>query len=267
MKLSSCLIFVFFFTLSQVQNNIETKFLPPVGYERIYNDEYSKFLRQHPLKNDNIVYYSNGKRKYYKINNKNIWAAVFDYDIGKRDLHQCADAAIYLRAAYHYSKGPKFYDRLSYSFTNGYLTTYNDWLNGEKINLIQNGTDVLITYGDKREDNYISFRKWLDLLFTYAGTWSINEYDLDPVSINDMKPGDVFVEGGFPGHAVTVVDVAVNPNNEKVFMLAQSFMPAQEQHVLLNPKDNSVWYKLGGSNIFYTPEYTFESNQLKRFKN
>jgi hypothetical protein len=50
-------------------------------------------------------------------------------------------------------------------------------------------------------------------------------------------------------------------------MLAQSFMPAQEQHVLLNPKDNTVWYKLDGSNIIYTPEYTFESNQLKRFKN
>ena len=72
MKLSSYLIFVLFFTVSQAQNNIETKFSPPAGYERIYNDEYSKFLRQHPLKNDNVVYYSNGKRKYYKINNKKI---------------------------------------------------------------------------------------------------------------------------------------------------------------------------------------------------
>ena len=54
MKLSSHLIFVLFFTISQAQNNIETKFLPPPGYERIYNDEYSKFLRQQ-LKNDSCL--------------------------------------------------------------------------------------------------------------------------------------------------------------------------------------------------------------------
>ena len=50
-------------------------------------------------------------------------------------------------------------------------------------------------------------------------------------------------------------------------MLAQSFMPAQEQHILLNPKNNTVWYKLDNSKIIKTPEFTFESNQLKRFKN
>ena len=72
---------------------------------------------------------------------------------------------------------------------------------------------------------------------------------------------------GRHGHGVTVVDVAVNTNNEKVYMLAQSFMPAQEQHILLNPKNNTVWYKLDNSEIINTPEFTFESNQLKRFKN
>jgi len=35
---------------------------------------------------------------------------------------------------------------------------------------------------------------------------------------------------------------------------------------LLNPKNNSVWYKVDGSNDIYTPEYPFESNQLRRFK-
>ena len=50
-------------------------------------------------------------------------------------------------------------------------------------------------------------------------------------------------------------------------MLAQSFMPAQEQHILLNPKNNTVWYELDNSKIINTPEFTFESDQLKRFKN
>ena len=83
----------------------------------------------------------------------------------------------------------------------------------------------------------------------------------------DIRPGDIFIQVGFPGHAVTVVDVAVNRNNEKVYMLAQSYMPAQEQHILLNPKNNTVWYNLENLDIVYTPEFTFESNQLRRFKN
>ena len=79
--------------------------------------------------------------------------------------------------------------------------------------------------------------------------------------------GDIFIKGGFPGHAVTVVDVAVNENAEKVYMLAQSFMPAQEQHILINPKNNTVWYSLDNSDIINTPEFVFQSNELKRFKN
>ena len=86
MRLLSSLLFVLFFTIGQAQNNIETKFAPPVGYERIYNDNYSKFLRQFPLKSNNEVKYYNGDSKL----NSSIWAAVFDYDIGTSDLHQCA---------------------------------------------------------------------------------------------------------------------------------------------------------------------------------
>ena len=50
-------------------------------------------------------------------------------------------------------------------------------------------------------------------------------------------------------------------------MLAQSFMPAQDQHILLNPKNSTVWYTVDNLEIINTPEFTFESNQLKRFKN
>ena len=263
MKLLFTLFFILHLIFGHAQNNIETKFTPPEGFERIYNDSYSKFLRQQPLKQENIVKYHNGQVRFSKAND--IFAAVFDYDIGRLDLHQCADAAIYLRANYNYMFG--FLDKLAYTFTNGEVTTYKDYLAGAKYRAVNGGDDIEKVYEKSREDNFKTFRRWLDLVWNYAGTWSVENYDTDLVDIQDIRPGDIFIQGGFPGHAVTVVDVAVNANNEKVYMLAQSFMPAQDQHILLNPKNNTVWYTLDNSEIINTPEFTFESNQLKRFKN
>ena len=80
-----------------------------------------------------------------------------------------------------------------------------------------------------------------------------------------MEPGDVFVTGGFPGHAITVVDMAVNKNGHKIYMLAQSYMPAQEQHILLNPVTLDVWYSMDDMNYINTPEYVFEPSDLRRF--
>ena len=56
-----------------------------------------------------------------------------------------------------------------------------------------------------------------------------------------MKIGDVFIKGGSPGHAVTIVDIAINPKtNKKVFLLAQSYMPAQEIKILKNPNNSEL---------------------------
>ncbi len=55
----------------------------------------------------------------------------------------------------------------------------------------------------------------------------------------------MFIKGGFPGHAVLVADVAENATTgEKRFLLVQSYMPAQQMHVLKNPAaaDGSPWY-------------------------
>jgi len=43
---------------------------------------------------------------------------------------------------------------------------------------------------------------------------------LESVSIKNMNIGDVFIVGGSPGHAVIVVDMAVNSDGEKIFLLA-----------------------------------------------
>ena len=257
MKLLFNLFFPLLCSLCLAQNNIETKFAPPVGYERVYNDNYSKFLRQFPLKSNNVVKYYDGETKF----NNNIWSAVFDYDIGNTDLHQCADAAIYMRANFLHKN--KMYDKLHFNFTSGFRANYTDWLmskyrvKGNKVWLEKRKNSLV--------DNQITHSEWLKKIWMYAGTYSLAN-ELIRVKIENIMPGDIFIVGGFPGHAITVVDVVMNSNKKKAYMLSQSFMPAQEHQILKNPKDGSVWYHLDESDVIETPEFPFRSNQLKRFK-
>ncbi|MBN2610182.1 MAG: hypothetical protein JXB00_01355, partial [Bacteroidales bacterium] len=54
----------------------------------------------------------------------------------------------------------------------------------------------------------------------------------------------------------------------KVFLLAQSYMPAQDIQILKNPNDKSIspWYSLDFEGDLITPEWTFKKTDLKRFK-
>ena len=77
----------------------------------------------------------------------------------------------------------------------------------------------------------------------------------------------MFIKGGFPGHAIIVIDVATNQAGEKIFMLAQSYMPAQQTQVLVNPMDAdlSPWYATDFGGTLATPEWNFTRDQLMRF--
>ena len=93
---------------------------------------------------------------------------------------------------------------------------------------------------------------------------------MSKVPYTSLQAGDVFIKGGSPGHAVIVVDVAIHPKTKKkVFLLAQSYMPAQQIHILVNPANRNLspWYELTDtdSDRLYTPEWTFEKKELKRF--
>ena len=54
---------------------------------------------------------------------------------------------------------------------------------------------------------------------------------------------------------------------EKRFLLLQSYMPAQEIHVLKNPAagDGSPWYTAAIAWPLATPEWSFPEGSLKRW--
>jgi hypothetical protein len=242
-------------------NTIETRFEVPSGFERkqVDTSSFGHWLRQLPLKEKGAqVKLYNGSLK----GNQDAHLAVVDLSIGSKDLHQCADAVMRLRADYLFSK--KKYDVIHFHFTNGFDALYSKWRKGQRIQV--SGNNVQWVGGGKTGDSQSSYWQYLEKVFSYAGTLSLSK-ELKPKKIEDIEIGDVFIQGGSPGHAVIVVELAINSKTgEKIFMLAQSYMPAQEIQVLRNPSsyENSPWFEIQGSTL-ETPEWDFQFNHLKSF--
>lgn len=240
---------------------IEERYPEPKDYLRtqVEEDSFGEFLRNQKLKayGEKVIYY-NGKEK----KSNGVYDSVFDVDIGDRDLHQCADAIMLLRGEYFYSHG--LYDEINFNFVSGFKAEYKKWMEGYRIKV--DGNNVSYYKATDSSNSYESFRKYMDMVMAYAGTLSL-EGELESVDIDDMEIGDVFIIGGSPGHAVIIVDMAVNEDDEKIFLLAQSYMPAQQTQVLINPMDKNIspWYSLKGKEKLITPEWNFELDDLKRF--
>ena len=186
---------------------------------------------------------------------------MIDIDVGQRDLQQCADAVIRPRAEYLFATGCG--EQLSFRFTSGHRTPWADWRSGLRPRV--SGNDVRFEHTSNTVEGWKEFRRYLDTVFAYAGSHSLArelEMVADP---NRVLPGDVFIQGGFPGHAVIVVDVVHGRSGERQMLLAQSYMPAQQIHILVNPSDeHSPWYPGGAAGPLVTPKWRFERSDLRR---
>lgn len=185
-------------------------------------------------------------------------------DIGSQDLQQCADAVMRLRAEYLFAEGKA--RQIHFNFTNGFRAEYSRWMEGERI-VVRNNRVSWVRQGAAPDNSHRSLRRYLEQVFSYAGTLSL-EKELQHVRIQEMEPGDVLIRGGSPGHAVIVLDMAENSHGHRMYLLAQSYMPAQEIHVLRNPSDPdlSPWYVLPQEeSVIRTPEWDFATGDLKRF--
>ncbi len=238
---------------------LETAILPPPGFLRAAAGEgtFAAWLRGLPLKPANapvLLYNGNEKPR------QDAHAAVIAIDTGSRDLQQCADAIMRLRAEWQFASGRL--DDIAFNFTEGGRVTFARWANGER----PNASGKAWKKSAVPDKSYASFRKYMDNVFAYAGTASL-EKELAAAESSDVKIGDVFIKGGFPGHAVLVADLSEHAvTKAKRFLLIQSYMPAQEMHILKNPanSDGSPWYAPPPGELV-TPEWTFPVNSLKRW--
>lgn len=244
------------------ETTIATRFLPPDGFERRSQDSasFGFYLRNLPLrKHGSEVHLYNGSLK----GNQTAHAAVVNMSVGNRDLQQCADAVMRLRGEYLFHN--KRFSDIHFRFVSGFNCEYSKWREGNRVAL--NGNSVFWQKSATADKSYSSFLKYMETVFNYASTLSL-EKELRSIELKDVQIGDVLIRGGAPGHAVIVVDMVENTAGEKLVLLAQSYMPAQEIQVLLNPMNRTIspWYNLEERMKVYTPEWTFEAHQLKRFE-
>jgi hypothetical protein len=236
-------------------NTVTTRFEVPVGYTRktYATGTFGNYLQQLPLKPSGaLTHFFNGKEKPNKVA-----AAVIDVSVGNYDLQQCADAIMRLRAEWLFSE--KRYNDIAFDLTNGFNMKYSEWKQGKRLNAACNGW----TTGGIASESHEDFMNYMKKIFSYAGTLSLSK-ELQNKNIANLEAGDVFIQGGSPGHAVIVVDVAEG-NEGKIFLLAQSYMPAQDIEILknLNNAEMSPWFKANEMGLLKTPEWDFEWSQLK----
>ncbi len=252
-------------TLGDTQGDtLAGRFAPPPGFARVAAApaSFAAWLRGLPLKAAGApVLLHTGAPKF----RQDVHAAVVAIDVGTRDLQQCADAVMRLRAEWLFAtnrgKDIAFNDTGS-----ARPIAFSRWAAGERPR--SNGRTLSWSRSTRPDAGYASFRRYMDTVFAYAGTYSL-ERELAQVALADIAPGDVFIKGGFPGHAVLVADVAVHPaSGEKRFLLLQSFMPAQDIHVLKNPQsaDGSPWYAPAFGDRLITPEWIFARESLRRWR-
>lgn len=239
---------------------IRERYNAPQGFQRVAADSgsFAYYLRHLPLKADGaeVSYYNGGKKSSYGV-----YKSVVDLPIGDKNLHQCADAVMRFRAEYLWRTGQA--NSIHFNFTNGFRVDYSEWLKGGRM--VVSGNSTYWKAGNARANTYATFWSYMELIFNYAGTLSLSR-ELKQRNYQDLQIGDVFIKGGSPGHAVIVVDMVQHPETgEKRFLLAQSYMPAQETQILLTPGGKTSWYSIAGPGTVNTPEWTFTTDQLKHF--
>ncbi|HEX6839370.1 MAG TPA: DUF4846 domain-containing protein, partial [Polyangia bacterium] len=219
------------------------RFAPPPGAVRVAvaDGSFGDFLRRLPLKPRGArVHLFDGSDKA----RQDVHAAVVDLDVPPRDLQQCADAVMRLWAEYRYARG-------------AVVAFHPD-----------PGKPRALAF-DARTRDRRAFERWLIRVFADAGSASL-QAELRPVA-GAVLPGDVLIQGGYPGHAVLVLDVAAGADGRRWLLLGQSYMPAQEFHVLrnLSSPSTSPWYDaaaLATAAGLSTPEWRpFFARDVHRF--
>ncbi|MFP3597964.1 DUF4846 domain-containing protein [Chryseobacterium sp. SIMBA_029] len=245
------------------KNTVKERFSAPKNFTWVEEqpDSFGYFIENFKLKP-----YGSEILKYdgTPISTQHLHEAIFDIDTGNKDLQQCADAVIRLRAEYLFRA--KKFDDIRFHFTSGDLATWNDYKNG--VRAFVNGNSVSFRKTAAFDDSYQNFRNYLDLVFTYAGTISLNK-ETKPISRNaDLKTGDILITAGSPGHVVLIAGVCKNKEGKKLFLLTEGFTPAQSIHLLSNPfnKNISPWYDLDvNSSETKTARYIFKPSNFRHF--
>jgi hypothetical protein len=253
-----------FFSYKKVNNHLQPKkdnafkatFPNPVHPLSYPPDSWSSFLQHLPTENKPIVDYRGNQ-----IENQEKHFSILTYDVGSTDLQQCADALIRLRSEYLFSQ--KKYAQIGFHFNSGIYYSLMDYLRGIRP-IFKNRQQILAKTNGACVLTHTSFRRWLDIVYTYANTVSLCK---ELKKAEGLQTGTVIIFPGNPGHCCIIIDEALTDKQDTVYKIAEGYMPAQSIYILSNPYEPewNPWYHLGKGDI-NTASCSFRSYYLKKFE-
>lgn len=213
------------------------------------------FLQHLPVRQGMVVDY-----RGRAIRHQGKAAAIIDYDIGSKDLQQCADALMRLRAEYLFQAG-RSHD-IRFLFTSGQTYAFEDYCKGIRPVLSRNNARFERTTASAAP-THTTLRKYLDIVYTFAGTISLGK---QLQQTGHITIGTVILKPGSPGHCCIVIDEKLFSNGERRYKLAEGFMPAQSIYVLRNEENGTVWHRIQPGKPLYTASYDFTTYGLYAFE-
>ena len=224
-------------------DRLEQRFRVPSGFVRVplAAGSFGAWLRGLPLERPGTPVVSHRGEIILPPHHRNL-AAVVAIDVGAQDLQQCADSVIRLHAEWTWSRGRR--DQ-SYRAASGAEMPFARWAAGERVTVSgPAGSKLTWAPAARADSSHRAFRAYLDSVFGWANTVALAR-DTTPTALADLQPGDFVVQPGGPGHAVLVLDLAIDPDGHRVVLLGQGFMPAQSFQVL-HPGKQDAWSTPGG---------------------
>lgn len=244
---------------------VERAFPAPTGFEReeVSAGSYAAYLRGLPVRTDrtNVLLYTGEPVSMPS-------AGVIPLDLGKRDVHQCADSVIRLFAEYLWSIDKA--QLAEFHYTSGDLSSWKRWRKG-KLLAIKKGKVVEVS-GKPYPNTHKGFRRWQEKVFMYASTRSMHRDSKRIEAPGELAPGDFFLKSATPGHVVILLDIARDKDGRRAALIGQGYLPAREFHVISGSGDrvlDGAWYLLPESDAdkISTPTWSpFSMEHAWRFK-
>jgi len=231
---------------------VETRFKLPEGYVRIpaAGNSYAYFLRNLSMFPDGAAFeIEPPEGPYAGILNMRV------LDTIRQDIH----LGVRLRAEYLFQR--KLYDRIAFTIITEKIP-YVPFVKGLQLT-IQGKSHFTKPPADIHR--YSTFSRYLSFIFRHSDVTTILS-DMRLVSIDNIMPGDMFVQTARPGYAVVVLDVARNPaTGDRIFLLAKNYKQEQNVFVLMQ-RGNSPWYSIKPEDDkIISPEFIFYRVNLRRF--
>ena len=160
------------------RDTIESRFSPPSGATRraVREGSFAAWLRGLPLRPPgSAVHLFNGRLKPQQ----DLHEAVIRIDVGTRDLQQCADAVIRLRAEYLYSQDR--HAEITFNYTTGDPIPFSRWAKGERPRVRsyqrkgKRRWRVDWQHSSRPSYTHQNLRRYLTNVFMYAGTASLSQ--------------------------------------------------------------------------------------------